>query len=245
MFDNMQYMPPQKSTQPPHRGPHGGRRRASHSMESVITEAVKLLDEAGDSTLTFRSLASRLGGGVGSIYWYVSGKEELIERAADHVMAQVLRDTEQFEDGDAIEDLRGTAVALFEAVADRPWLGSYFMRSAALRPSSLRYFERVGQHMMRLGLDPLASFNAASAVVGYVIGIAADLGHQPPEEVVDRTVTREEYFARTVGDWRDLDPEEWPFLHSIVDVFATHDDTEQFLAGLDLILAGLRIQAGS
>lgn len=45
-----------------------GRRRASHSMEAVITEAVALLDEAGEPALTFRALAARLGGGVASIY---------------------------------------------------------------------------------------------------------------------------------------------------------------------------------
>lgn len=210
-----------------------------------MTEAVRLLDEAGDSALTFRALASRLGGGVGSIYWYVTGKDELLDRAADHVMDQVLRDTEAFTDGDPIDDLRSTAIVLFEAVADRPWLGAYFMRNSGNQPNSLRYYERVGQQVLRLGLDPLATFHAASAVVGYVIGIAADLGQQPPDELVDGRTTREEYFARTVAEWNDLDPDEWPFLHAIVDVFENHDDTEQFTAGLDLLLAGLRQQAGS
>ena len=47
-------------------------RRASHSLEAVVAEAVALLDEAGEQALTFRALAARLGGGVASIYWYVS-----------------------------------------------------------------------------------------------------------------------------------------------------------------------------
>lgn len=37
---------------------------------------------------------------------------------------------------------------------------------------------------------------------------------------------------------------DFPFLHHIVDEFAVHDDTDQFRAGLDLLLAGLRLQAG-
>lgn len=234
-------------TPPRTRGPNDSlkqRRRASHSMESVMTEAVKLLDEAGDSALTFRALAARMGGGVASIYWYVDSKDELLERAADHVMDQVLGDTEQFVGGDPIDDLRSTAIALFEAVADRPWLGAYFMRNTGTQPNSLRYYERIGQQVLRLDLDPLETFHAASAVVGYVIGIAADLGQQPPEELVASDVTREAYFARTVAEWNDLNPDEWPFLHTIVDVFESHDDTEQFVAGLDLLLAGLRLQAG-
>lgn len=212
-------------------------------MESVLTEAVALLDEAGDSALTFRALAARLGGGVASIYWYVASKDELLDRAADFVLDQVLEATEEFVDGDPIDDLRSTAIALFEAVADRPWLGAYFMRNTGNQPNSLRYYERVGQHVLRLGLGPLETFHAASAVIGYVVGIAADLGQQPPQEVVDGGTTRDEYLSRTVDEWRGLDPEEWPFLHTVLDVFEHHDDTDQFVAGLDLLLAGLRQRA--
>ncbi|KQP77828.1 MULTISPECIES: TetR/AcrR family transcriptional regulator [unclassified Aeromicrobium] len=234
-------------TPPRNRGPDDRlkqRRRASHSMESVMTEAVRLLDEAGDSALTFRALAARMGGGVGSIYWYVSSRDELLERAADFVLEGVLEATEDFVDGDPIDDLRSTAIALFEAVVDRPWLGAYFMRNTGSQPNSLRYYERVGQQVLRLGLGPLETFNAASAVVGYVVGIAADLGQQPPEEVIDGSTTRAEYMSRTVDEWRGLDPATWPFLHTILDVFADHDDSAQFVAGLDLLLAGLRLQAG-
>lgn len=209
-----------------------------------MTEAVRLLDEAGESALTFRALAARIGGGVASIYWYVDSKDELLDRAADHVMDQVLADTEEFVGGDPIDDLRSTAIALFEAVADRPWLGAYFMRNTGDQPNSLRYYERIGQQVLRLGLPPMETFHAASAVVGYVVGIAADLGQQPPEEIVAGETSREEFFARTVAEWNDLDPEEWPFLHAIVDVFENHDDAVQFTAGLDLLLAGLRLQAG-
>lgn len=232
-------------TPPRPRGPadRSKQRRASHSMESVMTEAVRLLDEAGDSALTFRALAARMGGGVASIYWYVNSKDELLDRAADHVMDDVLATTETFVDGDPIADLRSTAIALFEAVADRPWLGAYFMRNNVNQPNSLRFYERIGQHVLRLGLGPLETFHAASAVVGYVIGIAADLGQQPPEEFVTGEVSREEFFAQTVAEWNELDPDEWPFLHAILDVFENHDDTDQFTAGLDLLLAGLRLQA--
>jgi hypothetical protein len=34
-------------------------------------------------------------------------------------------------------------------------------------------------------------------------------------------------------------------VHRIVDEFAGHDDADQFRAGLDLLLAGLRLQAES
>lgn len=220
------------------------RRRASHSLEAVLSEAVALLDEAGEPALTFRALAARLGGGVGSIYWYVAGKDELLDRAADHVMGDVLRATDDVIGlDDPIAELRAVAVTLFDAVERRPWLAAYFMTNTDVQPNTMRMYERLGRPLLRLDLTARQRFHAASAVVGFVIGTAADLGQQPPPEVVDGSIGRDEYIGRFAEDWRRLDPDEFPFVHEIVDEFARHDDTEQFRAGLDLILEGLRRQA--
>lgn len=219
------------------------RRRASHSMEAVLQEAVALLDEAGEPALTFRALAARLGGGVGSIYWYVASKDELLARAADHVMGEVLRATDDVSVDDPIAELRAVAVTLFDAVERRPWLAAYFMTNTEVQPNTMRLYERLGRPLLRLDLTTRQRFHAVSAVTGFVIGTAADLGQQPPPEVVDGSVGRDEFIDRFADDWRHLDPDEFPFVHEIVDEFAHHDDTEQFRAGLDLILDGLRLQA--
>ncbi|MFS0884452.1 TetR/AcrR family transcriptional regulator [Aeromicrobium sp. 179-A 4D2 NHS] len=221
------------------------RGRVTHSMEAILTDAVALLDEAGESALTFRALAARLGGGVGSIYWYVSNKDELLDRASDHVMADVLASTEaHLTMPDPIDSLRAIAVTLFEAIVERPWLGAYFMRNTDVQPNAMRIFERLGQQAMRLDLSSQDSFHAVSAIIGFVVGTAADLGQRPPPEVRNGTVTREEYAAEHLDGWRELDPEEFPFVHHILEDFASHDDAEEFRAGLDLLLAGLRLQAG-
>ncbi|AWB93622.1 TetR family transcriptional regulator [Aeromicrobium chenweiae] len=213
-------------------------------MEAVLNEAVALLDEAGVPALTFRALAARLGGGVGSIYWYVASKDELLDRAADHVLAGVLADTEDVGEGDdPIADLRTIAVRMFDAIAVRPWLGAYFMRDSGIQPHMMRLYERLGQQILRLDLTTRQRFDAVSAVIGYVVGTAADMGQEPPREVAEGELTREEYLGHWADQWRALDPEAYPFVHHIVEEFAHHDDTAQFRAGLDLLLAGLRLQA--
>ncbi len=221
------------------------RRRASHSMEAVITEAVALLDEAGEPALTFRALAARLGGGVASIYWYVANKDELLDKATDHVLLAPLADIEPFtnDDGDPIDHLRSIAVTVFDVIVRRPWLGAYFMRNTDTQPNALLLYERIGQQVLRLGLTPRQAFHAVSAIIGFVVGTAADLGQAPPQEVLDGEVDRDDYLAQIVGEWRALDPDRFPFVHHVVDEFAGHDDAEQFRAGLDLLLAGLRLQA--
>lgn len=221
-----------------------GRRRASHSMETVIGEAVAILDEAGEPALTFRALAARLGGGVASIYWYVQNKDELLDRATDHVLGDVLAATEEFVDtDDPIADVRRVGVALFDTVADRPWLGGYLMRDTGVQPNGLALYETLGRHVMRLELNPRDTFHAVSAILGFVIGTATDLGQQIPKEVLDGAVTGEEYIRRFADQWRALDPQEHPYIHYIVDEFDGHDDRDQFTAGLDLLLDGLRLKA--
>jgi AcrR family transcriptional regulator len=209
----------------------------------VLSEAVALLDTSGEQALTFRALAGRLGGGAASIYWYVSSKDELLDRAADHVLADVLAAVQDVGAGDPVDDLRTMALRIFDAIVERPWLGAYFMRNTEVQPNALAIYERLGEQVLRLDLTPRQSFHAVSAVVGFVVGTAADMGQQPPEEVLSGAVGRDEYLARYAAQWRELDPATFPFVHVVVDEFAGHDDAEQFRAGLDLILAGLRLQA--
>lgn len=221
-----------------------GRRRVSHSMESVLTEAVALLDEAGEPALTFRALAARLGGGVASIYWYVESRDELLDRAADFVAEGILATIRELPTTeDPIDDIRTIAVTLFDGVVDRPWLAAYFLRNTTVQPHSLAIYEHLGQQTLRLELTARERFHAVSAITGYVIGSATDLGQEPPEAVISGSVTREAFLDQAADQWRQLDPVEFPFLQHIVEEFATHSDPEQFRAGLDLLLSGLRLQA--
>lgn len=242
------------ASHPPRRRPRtgggraeaNGRRRTSHSLDAVVSEAVAILDSEGEAALTFRALAARLGGGVASIYWYVSNKEELLGRAADHVLAGVLADTADIGDGgpDPIEDVRTIALAFYRATVNRPWLGAYFLRDAGTQPNGLALYDRMGRQLMRLDLTPKQQLDAVSAVMAYVIGVAADRGQDPPDEGRDGPVEISELVERFRQERHDLGDHDLPFLRHVADAFATHHDDEQFAAGLDLLLAGLRVQAG-
>ncbi|WP_328498952.1 TetR/AcrR family transcriptional regulator [Streptomyces sp. NBC_00414] len=215
-------------------------------MEAVLTAAVALLDEAGGSALTFRALATRLGTGVGTIYWYVSNKDELLDRATDHAIGGVLTVVEEQPDSeDPIADLRAMAITLFDAIVDRPWLSAYFMRNTDIQGNSLRLYEKLGEQTLRLDLTPRQRFHAVSAITGVVVGTAADLGVEVPQELLDGSVDRDAFLGRFAETWRSLDATNFPFVHQIADEFAEHDDRDQFIAALDLTLEGLRLQAGS
>jgi AcrR family transcriptional regulator len=231
---------------PRNRGPREPRRRTSPSMESVLAETITLLDESGESALTFRALAARLGGGVASVYWYVSSREELLDRATDEVMARVLADTEDLVDGkDPIANLRALSLALFDQMQRRPWFGSYMLRNTGLLPNSMRMFDRLGQQLMRLELTPRQRFHAVSSLTSYVVGVATDMAQPPPKEFLDSNLEPAEFLKMYADRWRALDPEQYPFVHQIADEFEHHDDVQVFESGLDLLLAGVRLQSQS
>ncbi len=223
-----------------------GRRRTSHSLDSVVRAAVAILDEEGEPALTFRTLASRLGGGVASIYWYVSSKDELLGRAADSVLADILEDTADVGRGtDPLAETRALMMAFYRATASRPWLGAWFMRDAGTQPNGLVFYDRVGRQLMRLDLTVRQRFDAVSALMGYAVGVAADRGQDPPPEVRDGRVDLEDFVSQFRAEMRSSDADDFPFLRQIADEFAAHDDTEQFAAGLDLLLAGIGLQVGA
>ena len=49
----------------------------------------------------------------------------------------------------------------------------------------------------------------------------------------------EGHHTRLAARWTRLDPAEYPFVHQVATQLREHDDREQFLAGVDLILAGI------
>ncbi|PPF55720.1 TetR family transcriptional regulator [Clavibacter michiganensis] len=222
-----------------------GRRRASHSLDTVLQEAIAILDESGEPALTFRALAARLGGGVASIYWYVASREELLARATEEVMGRVLADGEPLTHGpDPVDNVRAVALALFDELVRRPWFGQHMLRNDGLQPNSMAMYERIGQQLLKLDLTPRQRFHAVSSIVSYVVGVAADLAEPPPKEFLESGMDRAGFLAMFADRWRALDPDEFPFAHDAADEMAVHDDLDVFRSGLDLLLAGLRLQAG-
>ncbi|MBD8607454.1 TetR family transcriptional regulator [Aeromicrobium sp. CFBP 8757] len=226
--------------------PTGRRPRVTHSLENVLEATIALLDEDGEGALTFRALAARLGGGVGSIYWYVSSKDELLDRATDEVMGRVLAGTDDLVDGsDPIGTLRAVSLAMFDEMVRRPWLGNHLMRNTGVQTNSIRLFERLGQQVMRLDLSPQQRFHAVSSIVSYVVGVAVDMAQPPPKEFFESGLEPAEFLTAYADRWRAYDADEFPFLHQIADEFERHDDADVFRSGLDMLLAGLRVQAGA
>lgn len=236
-------MPASDSTDPrasrtPERVRRG--RRPTLSLEAILTEAVALLDEAGEGALTFRTLAERLGTGVGSLYHYVAGRDELLDRATNVILGQVVDEIVLPDDPYAA--LRQLSMRTYLALQAHPWAGIYLMRDTGMQPNSMRLFDLFGRQSLKLDLTARQRFDAVSSLVSFVVGVGAEMRELPAAILVEGK-SQAEYLHDYAEAWRALDPTEFPFIAATADEFEQHDDRSQFAAGVDLFLAGLAQQA--
>ncbi len=212
----------------------GERRKNALSRDVIIAAAIEILDAQGESALTFRALATRLATGSGAIYWHVADKQTLLAAAADLVIARIMVD--QADEAEPRQAIRTFALAVFDAIDAHPWIGGQLSRDP-WQHAVLRILEAVGGRVRALGVPADAQFNVATAIMSFLLGLAGQyaLGAGMAEGGIDRTTALEEIAAR----WAKLDPENYPFVRFIASQLAGHDDREQFLAGIDLILAGI------
>ena len=117
-----------------------------------------------------------------------------------------------------------------------PWVGAQMSRVAS-QSATLRIFERIGRQVQALGVPGEAQFNAASAVLNYILGVAGQNAANARTQAPG--TSRTDVLGAESAIWARLDPAEYPFIHNVAGQLSDHDDRQQFLAGIDLILAGI------
>ncbi|MFD5251121.1 TetR/AcrR family transcriptional regulator [Amycolatopsis sp. NPDC058340] len=203
------------------------------SRERIVEAAVELLDADGERGLTFRTLTERLATGPGAIYWHVPNKGALLDAATASVVAVALTVEAT---GSPQDEIRAIGLSLFEAIERHPWLAFQLSRSpqGSVTP---RIFESIGQRVSALSVPETTWFTATSALVHYIFGAAGQ--NATNSRVLGRGADRAEFLRAAADAWEELDPGEFPFLRAVAAEARDHDDREQFLTGIDLILAGM------
>ncbi|WP_181777586.1 TetR/AcrR family transcriptional regulator [Amycolatopsis pittospori] len=216
-----------------------GRRTDALSKERIVEAAVELLDAAGEGGLTFKALTERLATGPGAIYWHVANKGELLAAATDAVLGDTLT-VPAGSSGAPLDEIRGVALGLFDAIVEHHWLATQFALQLSRKPwgsVTPRLFETLGRQVRALGIPQGDWFTATSALVHYVLGAAGQ--NAANARTLGSGVDRAEFLDTASKAWKELDPVDFSFTHAIADQMRGHDDREQFLAGIDLVLTGI------
>ncbi|MEF9915507.1 TetR family transcriptional regulator [Streptomyces sp. P5-A9] len=218
----------------------GERRTDALSKQRIVRAAIEMLDDSGEGSLTFRALAARLSTGSGALYWHVANKADLLAAATNDVIVRVLPDVTR--KADPREAIRAVALGVYEAIDSHPWVGAQLSSSPSLAAIP-EIFEAFGSRLQALGVPERAWFHAATTLVHYVLGAAGQNAANARQHV--NGTDRADVLGAVAELWGGLDPARYSFVRRLAAELPGHDDQEQFLAGVDLILAGIEASAGA
>ena len=156
------------------------------SRKGVVDEAIRLADEHGLASVTFRAVADRMGVHFTSIRHYVATKDELLNAMAD----ALLEDAAKLPRGDA--DWRRVFRTLghgMRTVSERhPGAVAVLTQRAASGPNALEVVETCLAALERGGFTRRRAAMALAAFNSMVIGLTTEVigaANAPEEPVVD------------------------------------------------------------
>ena len=211
-----------------------GARQTGLSRARIIDAAIELLDAGGERELTFRTLALKLETGHGAIQWHVATKGELLIAATVGALTPALQ--EPAPGTPPRLAVRAVALGVFDAIDAHPWLGSQLV-ALPWQPAMVRLWEQVGQPLEELGVPEASLFTAVSTLVSYIVGVGSQ--NAMNAQAAAGHSGRGEFLDSVAGHWEELDPTAYPFVRRVARQLRIHDDREELLAGIDIILNGL------
>lgn len=210
----------------------GGRDRAGRppglTVDEVVTAAIETVDEAGLDGLSMSRVANRLGVGTMTLYSYVDGKEDLLDRMAAALFVEL-----EVPSGRGLARLAEYFRAFRRVALEHPALTQLLAGGRITIPAVFDHLEDLVSELESDGLEPEGSVRAFFAGLSYTIGFVVwevPRSHlQPPEE----------YAAQ----WRELighlDPLAYPTMtqNALPHVTTVASDV-QFEWGLEALLSG-------
>jgi AcrR family transcriptional regulator len=216
--------------------PRNPRRSDALSRERIVEATIEILDTAGEGGLTVRAVTARLSTGRGAIYHHVTNKDELVAAAADGVIGRAV--AEAAGDDDPGRTIRALALAIFDAFVAHPWVRTQLSREPS-QPAVQQIWRGLGLQLHRLGIVGTALSDAGSALANYVLGASAQYAAGALSNAAGALspmadAARKENVEALTAQWTR--PEDGPLVEALL---GERDDREQFLAGVDIFLAGI------
>src|SRR5262245_4273512 len=220
-------------------------RREPLSRERVLEAALQLADDGGIESLTMRKLARALGVEAMSLYNHVANKGDLVDSIADLVFSEI-------ELPPATEDwdvaIRKCAISAHELLLRHPWACTLVMSPSTVRIANsarVEYIEWLLERLSGAGLSPELTYHGYHAIDGHILGFTMwQLGHM----AAARNLAGDRDFRDLAAVFvQELHASDLPLLaeHAEQHIAAPSDDgARQFAFGLDLILDGLKREAG-
>ncbi|AXK80579.1 TetR/AcrR family transcriptional regulator [Pseudolabrys taiwanensis] len=209
------------------------RRADALSKARIVEAAIEILDARGEAALTFRALATQLETGSGAIFWHIGDRNGLLAAATGDVLSRAL--AKVAKEAAPRAAIRAIALAVFDTIDAHPWAGAHLSREP-WHSTVGEIFERIGEWLQPLGVPVDAQFDCASALTNYILGVAGQ--NAANARTLPGGTDRKAWLESMATGWIQDDPDSRPFLRQVAAQLSEHDDRQQFVAGVDFILAG-------
>ncbi|MEV4281062.1 TetR/AcrR family transcriptional regulator [Actinoplanes xinjiangensis] len=143
------------------RGPQPG-----HSRDEIVAAAVTLADADGLAAVSMRAVAGALGTGAGSLYRYLSSRDDLLDLMTDRVLGELRPYPRPGPDPmTTLVELAGRQLDLYRR---HPWLIELLTRPSAIGPEGLAWFDHCLLVLRPVRCASAAKFEALAMMTGVV-----------------------------------------------------------------------------
>ncbi|MBM0234130.1 TetR/AcrR family transcriptional regulator [Micromonospora sp. STR1_7] len=148
----------------PERGTRGP--APAHSRDAIVVAAIALADTEGLAAVSMRAVASALGTGAGSLYRYLSSRDDLLDLMTDRVVGE-MRPYPRAE-GDWLDAMLLVARRQLALHRAHPWLLDVIHRTSGIGPESLAWFDTCIGILEPVPCAVTAKFEAIAMMTGVV-----------------------------------------------------------------------------
>jgi AcrR family transcriptional regulator len=148
----------------PERGTRGP--APTHSRNTIVVAAIALADADGLSAVSMRAVAAALGTSAGSLYRYLSSREDLLDLMTDQVVGELRPYPET--DGDWLEAMLLLARQQLVLYRRHRWLLDVTHRSSGLGPQGLAWFDNQLRILQPVHCSVTTKFETIAMMTGVI-----------------------------------------------------------------------------
>lgn len=208
--------------------------RARFTTDAIAAAALQLVDEAGLTALSMRSLAGALGTGPMTVYNYVADKEGLEELVVAAVVAGV-RVPEPTDDWK--HDAFAIAEAMWQGIRAHPAAIPLVLTRRTVSATGFAVANALVAALARAGLSDRDRLAAFHAVLGFVVGAA--------QAELAGPFTREGTAGQTAARIGSVAGQEHAHIEALSGIARQMSVEEDFDRGLRMLLDGIAARGTS
>lgn len=202
------------------------------TKQVVLDTAVRIADERGLEGLSMRKLSEELGVKPSALYNHVSNKDALLDGMIETVMSKMGSPSEHAESW--ADRIRERLLRSREIAQEHPNVYSLFAaRFTTHIPEVLALVEELLDALRQAGLDAPSALHAYRTLVNYTIGYALAEIRGFSLESEDPDLPPPFRSQRPI-------PKDFPRVIELAPHLKCVDHDEEFMFGLDCIIAGLK-----